>query len=318
MFRALTLAALFLLTSSAFAEDLKPWPQKFQARPAKVIAVEALKGVAHAYETANFRLHSDNPIKEPQLTKFATVIESVPQLIRTLPLDLWAPPAEAKPRVVLCRDAQTYHRQGAPVGTTGYYSGRRQCVFIRADVFLNPPPSQPTRLQPKPNEDLLVHELTHLVMHGLLWRTSPWLYEGLAEYMSAAHIGGGAYNFSRIDSAIRDHIRLRHPPNANHQITCASLDYFLPMTGKQWIDANSLAENRAAHSAYAVSLLLTHYHLQSSERRKDIQSYLILARAHRDSRRPFPRMQIGSATEIEKRLAKFWHPKGLPIRFKKP
>ena len=311
----LRLAAL--LTLPALAEDPNPWPQKFQAPSAKVISTKASNDVAFAYETANFRLHSDKAIDPARLAKFATVIESVPLLLQAFPLPLWAPPKGEKPRIILYSDSLDYHSAGGPHGSTGYYDGRRQRVLIRADIFLNPPTAQPTRLLPKPNEDLLVHELTHLCMHDLLWRTSPWFFEGLAEYMAAAHTAGGAYDFTRIDSAIRDHVRRNLPPDEDHLILLPPLQEVLTTTSAQWIEGNKRAAGHAIYRPYAASLLLIHYHLHGTERRKAVDTYLQTALAHRDPRRPRPILDVGSTIDIQSRLTKFWEPRGLPLQFQK-
>lgn len=311
-------ALLILLLSPLRAEEPAPWPSSVRSQPAKVLPAEPPDGIAFAYESASFRLYSDDAIEPQRLTEFATVIESVPRLLQALPLPLWAPPKGDKPRIILCRDALHYQSRGGPLGSMGFYNGRQQRVLIRADIFLNPPTARPTRLLPKPNQELLVHELTHLGMHDLLWRTSPWFFEGIAEYLAAAHTGGGNYDFSNIATAIRDRIRLHLPPDAQHRINLPALQTVLTTTSRDWIEGSKHAEGHTAYRPYAASLLLIHYTLHGKERRAALETYLRNAAEYRDRRLPLPRLKVGPTSDIEQRLTDFWTPRGLPIQFESP
>jgi hypothetical protein len=315
----LACALVVLSASRGPGEEVeKRWPREFRARAAKVVPMEAPAGTTAAYQTAHFRLYSDDPVGKEDLQQFASVIESVPQLLRRLPLPLWAPPGAKKPVVRLCRNEERFEEAGGPRSSTGYYSGRKQEILIRADIFLNPPRARPSRLQPKPNEDLLVHELTHLGMHGVVAKSPPWFYEGMAEYMAAGHQAGGNYSFHNIDSTIRDHIRNYLPPGKDGSIPFPALGPLMTLNGKQWIDANKRSEGEDAYRPYAAALLLVHYHLHGKTRREKLRRYLEELAAYKDFRKPRPRLATGPPDEIQERLHRYWFPKGLNLRFVKP
>ena len=219
---ALTLALFGVI----HAEELKPWPQKFKAPAAKVITSEAPEGVPFAYETANFRLHSDDKIDPTRLAKFATVIESIPLLFKSLPLPLWAPPKGDKPRIILCRDSLSYQSKGGPLGSMGFYDGRRQRILIRADIFLKSPTARPIRLLPgsaRPRNEFLG-------MPELLWRTSPCTWrrtEAFAELTLRTIPEGQECRFTLRSSRLppgpgngstRAVIPRGHPPHANRPL----------------------------------------------------------------------------------------------------
>ena len=188
-------------------------------------------------------------------------------------------------------------------------------VVIRADVFLTPPLAKPSRLIPKPNEDLLVHELVHLGMRNILVRSNPWFYEGVAEYIAAAHDTGGRYKFRDIDRSIRDHIRNYLPPGPDGTITLPAPGRLLPSTGAQWMQAVRSAEDRDAFRPYAAALLLVHYQLSSQDRRASTATYLEELAAYQDFRQPLPVLQTDDPAAIATRLRDYWKPRGLNLRF---
>lgn len=315
------LGAIWALTptTSPAAEEEKPWPKQFRARPAKVLALEPPEGVRAAYQTAHFRLLSDDPIGPESLKRFATIIESIPLILQGFPLPLWAPPGKngEKPIVRLCGNEISYQLHGGPGRSPGFYSGRKQEIIIRADVFLNPPQVRPSRLRPKPNEELLVHELTHLGMHWILAKSQPWFYEGTAEYVAAAHRGGGNYSFGDMDRSIRDHVRRYLIPGKDGTIPLPALSEVMGKTSKQWSATNQFAENNDPIRQYAAALLLVHYQFHGKTRRAKVRSYLDRLAAHRDWRVPLPRLTTEPPAEIEARLQRYWFPKGLNLKFAK-
>lgn len=311
---------IFLLIALALpaASDERPWPASFQGRPAKIIPLDPNQADANAWQTARFRFLSDQPVNTAALAKFATTIESVPQLLQNLPLDLWTPAdTEKKPAIILCKDEWAYLEAGGGQGSMGYYNGRRNEIIIRADVFLNPPLAKPSRLIPKPNEDLLVHELVHLGMHDILRRSRPWFYEGMAEYMAAAHVSGGHYKFHDIERTIRDHIRNYLPPGEDGTILLPAPATLMTTTPKQWSEAVRNARDRDAFRPYAAALLLAHYQLSGRDRRAKVTTYLAELAAYQDFRQPRPTLQTDAPATIAQRLQTFWKPRGLNIRFMK-
>ena len=306
---------LLVLAFPARAEE-PPWPKVFKGPPAKIIPLNTELPDAKAWQTARFRFLSDQPVNTAALRKFAGTIESVPQLLQALPLDLWAPAdTQSKPAIILCKDEWAYLEAGGGEGSMGYYNGRKNEVIIRADVFLTPPLAKPSRLIPKPNEDLLVHELVHLGMHRILARSSPWFYEGIAEYMAAAHISGGYYKFHDIERSIRDHIRNYLPPDADGQILLPAPATLMTTTRKQWSEAVRKARDRDAFRPYATALLLAHYQLSSPERRALVTTYLTELTAYQDFRKPRPTLRTDAPDTVARRLQAFWKPRGLNLRF---
>ena len=313
---AIPCVVLILIIPRGFGQhEENPWPREFRNRPAKIALLDSPEGVATAYQTTHFRLLSDDPLSKALLQRFATVIESVPCLLRQLPLPLWAPPGTGKPVIRLCRNEHRFQELGGPPGSAGYYNARKQEILIRADIFLDPPRAKPSRLLPRPDEDLLVHELTHLGMHGIIGKSSPWFYEGLAEYMAAGHRSGGNYSFADLDATIRDHIRKHLPPAEDGTITLPIVALVTGRTGQEWTASNTRSKGQEVYRPYATALLLVHYHLYGKTRRAEVHRYLEKIAAYRDFRKPLPKLRTIPPTEIQNRLQRYWFPRGLNLKF---
>jgi hypothetical protein len=308
------LVVILLLGLPAWAKP--PFPDEFEAKPARVIREEAPAGVAFAWRTEHYLFHSDAAIAPEAMKRFATTMEAVPQLLESLPLPLMSQGREDPLVIQLCRDAERFESLGGPVGAAGYYDGRRGQVLLRADYFLTPPPMQPTRLQPRPNESLLVHELCHAHMDRIVAVGRPWIYEGLAEYFAAAHVGGGRFRFHDSVSRIRNRVDHRLPPSAAGTTVLPRLAGLTGLSGKQWIEVNQLADPRDTQRPYVGSLLLVHYYLEGgAERRKAFTDHLTALQEFRDWRRPRPEMALNDAPQVEERLQRFWSSRGLQLRF---
>ena len=291
-----------------------PWPREFKARPAELKISGDTPDGTQIVTTRHFRMIAETRIGRQDLARFARVVESVPQLIRTHPLPLWAPHQKDVVEITLCKDEASFVRAGGDEGAVGWWDGRRGQVLIRADYFLAPPQPGNSRLQARPDQGLLVHELVHMAMSGLLWRLPPWFSEGVAEYFSVCHQGDGWYLFRDLESLIRDH--LRHAISRNkvgekfHLIPVATI---LNLDHQGWLKTSQNQFNGNAYLPYATALLLVHYHFHGGADRRAITKAHLSGLPKRSTTTPaFP---TEPANVIEKRLIKYWSSRGLQLVF---
>ena len=309
-----SLAIILFLSLPLWAKP--PFPGEFRPRPAKVIKQDPPEGIAFAWRTAHYHFYSDTDIPTQRMARFATTMESVPQLLEALPLPLMSPARDEPLAIYLCRDAARFESLGAPVSAGGYYDGRRHRILLRSDVFLTPQSLQPTRLAPRPNEDLLVHEVCHAHMSKFVAVGRPWITEGLAEYFAAAHVGAGRFRFADTITGIRDHVRRNQPLTPDGSVPLANLDYLTKLSNKTWIDDRKLADPQETYLPYVSSLLLVHYYLEGGvARRTEFTDHLKALKAYRDPRRPRPELTVATPKEVEEQLRKFWSAKGLRLTF---
>ena len=311
MTRTIHSAILFLaLLTSLTAKD---WPTKFTPSAAlgKYQTLEP-EGELHRYATQNYLIESPIPLDRTKLTNFAKTIESVAVVLKSIPLPLYAPPVNNRPRILICPDEKSFVREGGPKSAAGYYIGRRARVLIRWDQLY------PSSGLARPLDDLLVHELTHLCMTNIMWKCPPWFHEGVAEYLAAAHVGGGKFMFTDIENSIESHVEKHHPPKSKIA-NALDLETLLPLTEQGWYDHARDADPWEAFEPYTTSLLLVHYAFHGGkERRAEVETYLKALDEVKSYRSPRPVLfKLSEAKDIKQKLTRFWSTKGLKLKFNK-
>ena len=143
----------------------------------------------------------------------------------------------------------------------------------------------------------------------------PWLVEGTAEYFAAAHLSKGRFDFTEIESHIREHVRKLTPPKAQ-QVTTLSVSKLLRMSSRDWHTRTENLPPGEALQSYTSSLLLTHYAFHGgAERRKEVRSYLEALDKVSFVRKEKPRLfSPADAMEIESKIKTYWKLKGPSAR----
>jgi hypothetical protein len=265
------------------------------------------------WTTPNFRIDADAGIDAQAVAKLAVISESTAAVLRAHPLPLSAPPEGYKPRISLYSDARAYENAGAAEGSAGYYIGRGEArVLIRADYFLSAVVVERSLRAPDMDEDLAVHELVHLCMHRKLIGLPQWLVDGLAEYFGAAHLGGGRFDFDRMDEALRDHLRVKLSPR-DPAIRLLPVATIATLDHRGWSALMQSLPAEERYLAYGTALLLTHYHLHGgAERRERVRAALEKAP---QLRKPEAFPTLAEIPAIEAALIRYWRGKGLDLRF---
>ena len=314
-------ALLLLLSLPLPAQETRerqpgPWPREFKAAPTRFQVARDQRTDAQIVSTRHFRMVSETRIVHAQFARFAKVMESVPELIRTHPMPLWAPRRQGRIDILLCKDGESFGRAGGNSGAVGWWDGRRNRALIRADYFLAPPRPENSRLQPRPDQDLLVHELVHMSMDGILPRLPPWFSEGVAEYFAVCHQGDGWYLFRDLESLLRDHLRWAVSRNkVGEKYHLVPVGTILGLDHPGWLKTAQTQFEGNAYRPYATALLLAHYHFHGgATRRRQVTTHL--QKLHKLSpRSPTPAFPTEKAAVIETRLVKYWASRGLQLAF---
>ncbi len=265
------------------------------------------------WTTPRFRIDADSNIDVEAVRKLAVIGESTFAALRSHPLPLFAPPEGYKPRVSIYWNSKAYEDAGAAKGSAGFYDGVGEArVLIRAEYFLQAVVVQKSRDTPEMDEDLAVHEFVHLGMHRKLAGLPQWLVDGLAEYFGSAHTGGGRFSFSRMDEAVRDHLRVKLSPR-DRALRLLPVASIATLDDKGWLALMKSLQPEERYLAYGTALLLTHYHLNGgAERLERVRG--LLEHAER-RRKPLPFLSADDAPAIEAALYRFWRHKGLELSF---
>lgn len=310
----LYLLFLCALTTSLIAQtEEKPWPGHLKNRTSlpKVVASQT-DSAPFTYESPSFRFISDKKLDLNKVREFAKTAESVPAAVGRIPLPLLQMPVTddgKKPAIYIFSNPESYARAGGSPQSAGYYSGRKKSVFLRADSFTDVKPGRTVRY------NILVHELTHLCNDGILGYVPAWFSEGNAEYITAAFIPKGSYQFKSITDRIKQHAR--KSLRKQKQIRVPKLETMLQVSSRDWRVLTSTMEPNEVYHLYCISLILVHhfYHRDPSGRAK-ANTYIEACLARKRSSDPYPEiLTVAESKTLEKNLIRYWKPKGINIIF---
>ena len=290
-----------LLTLGAAAE---PLPKDFTPPPAVLEAQAADEG-RKVWNTRFFRLDSDMPLRAAELARLSQVADSTATVLRSYPLPLFAPPAQ-RSRISIYKEGEDYVNAGGFHGTAGFYFARRGVVLLRGDFFVE---GADKGMPPHYHEDIMAHEVVHLCMHKVNRKLPQWLVEGIAEYFSCAHLGGGRYSFSDIDNSLRNHLRSRLSPN-DPGIPLEPVAGIATLDGHEWLEHVTAIANEDRYQAYATALLLAHYYLHGGEER------LATLRTALAAEKPADLIAPADGPKIQQSMSKYWKSRGLTLEFK--
>ncbi len=302
------------LAQEATKAKKKPWPTVLKGKGhAKVIMPDSNSTAPFIYTTKSYRFISQQQISKTKITKLAATAESVASAVSRIPLSLSAPSqSEAKPAIYIYNDEESYLKAGGAPASAGYYSGRKNAVFLRADKFLG---------KKKPNYQLLTHELVHLNMHSIIGYSRAWFSEGNADYFASAFYATSSYNFTDMTRNIKNRARHFYPDNTI--IELPPLKEFVELDFRQWRKLNQQLAPEDRYTPYLASLLIVHYfyHIDPDGREK-IQTYLtaLHQRASNRKRRPsledqahlFPAADLN---KIQTTITTYWNKRGLKVKF---
>jgi hypothetical protein len=296
------LVAAGCLTTVSALEVLRPTP----------LRCEPVKGETRTWDTRHFRIVSEVDLPEFDLHRLAVVADSTARAVEAHPIAWFDPPRHHRPELRIFRDAESYENGGGAPGSAGSYVWREAAVALDAG-HLFPPVDPQSRLRPMPDEATVVHEIVHLCMHGSQGRLSQWFSEGICEYYAAAHLGGGRFDFRDMDRQIRRHVRRRFGDEVE-LIPALPLDQIVGLDHRAWLRLMFRIPAEIRYHGYMSALLLTHYHLHGTERRKALEECF----STRPVENPQSFDRLGDTTsDLEKSLAAYWRSRGLGISFEK-
>ncbi len=265
------------------------------------------------WHSRHFRIELTDALAADELAALARTADATADAVKSFPLPLFAPPADGRPRILVCGSDAEYEAQGGARGSAGFFVGRGvPRVLIDARHLREALHESAAPPAPRMNEDLIVHEIVHLCMHRVNGRLPQWFQEGIAEYFASAHQGRGRFDVSRIDAAVRDHVQSRLAPGGG-EVPLDAVGRIVGLGWREWLDymEDLPAENR--YRAYATSLLMAHYVLHGPERREQLREELARERPRRAA--PVVLVEPSAAPELESMLRRYWADRGLKLAF---
>ncbi|BCX49932.1 hypothetical protein HAHE_38400 [Haloferula helveola] len=272
---------------------------------------EPVPGSERTWNTRVFRIESEIQVAPDRLQRLAQVADTTAQAVRDHPLPFYAPPENDRPVLRIYGTVESYAAAGAMAETAGCYLWKRREVALNAVHLFQKIPG--SRLGPLTDEDLVVHEIVHLCMHGSQGRMPQWFSEGACEYFAAAHRGAGRFQFTDIEREIRLLLKKRLAPDGGATELLAIREV-AGLGSRDWSTKMLRLQPEDRYRGYATGLLLFHYHLHG-ERFDDLK--IALKRQPPAPPESFEELP-NEAPQLERGLVEFWKGHGLGVRFTVP
>jgi hypothetical protein len=266
------------------------------------------------WHTTHFAVTAFGEVSLDDVKKIAVIAETTWWVVQQHPLGLALPPDVPRVNIAIYADTKSYETAGGYAGTAGYYEGRKQRVMINGSHYFGAALRAGRGLPPATDEDILVHELVHLCMHGHMGRLPAWFTEGVAEYFACMHTGGGNFSFAQVDQVLCDHLHARYTADSQ-EIFLRPIAEISVLTSRSWLDYVQRLPEKERYHVYATGLLMTHYFIHGGTERRD----LLMQQLRLSTEKRFLWMVDipVDAAAISKALPPYWREKGLHLVWNK-
>ena len=286
------------------------------AMPAKVVPLKVLlepqadHAAGKLWYTQHFAVATFGEASLDDVKKIAVIAETTLWVVQQHPIGLALLPDVPRANIEIYADTKSYETAGGYVGTAGFYEGRKQRVMINGSHYFGAALRAGRGLPPATDEDILVHELVHLCMHGHIGRLPAWFTEGVAEYFACMHTSGGNFSFAQVDQVLCDHLRVRYAADAP-KILLRPVEEIAALSSSNCLEYVVRLPEQERYHAYATGLLMTHFYINGGKERRD----LLMQQLRLSAEKRFLRIvdiPIDAAA-ISKALPPYWREKGLQL-----
>lgn len=258
--------------SQADQEYLAAWRQKQPLRLAmpEVAGVEAVdikietvledaRNGRFVYRTPNFEFESEGRLAGSLAREVARSFEATFELLRALPWNVQPKPPEGRHfKASLYKDMNTYAKAGGLPGSAGsYFSNRRRFLVPFESIGIREVGSA-YRMDDDFDTHILVHELTHQMMHFSLGYLPQWVVEGTAEYTGNLPLKNGRFRVAAARNGLKDYLDFRKKRLVGGVPEPYPLEKLFATSYEQWNDTLA-SDNRLTQRLYFTSYLLVYY-----------------------------------------------------------
>ncbi len=298
----------------------KSWPRVYFVEDVPIKTVRADPSASEwVYQTENYEVYSQQNLTPNQTAEIGRVLESVVGVLGSAPYPILdAAKRHGRNRVLLYASPDAFRRQGLPGNAAGFYDPRTGHVSILIPYLFQPAHAR-DKLPPRQRYKVLVHELVHQAMHGLIDKIPPWLVEGTAEFLSSVHdLPPGRYDFSRTGISLKSHLTQNLGIRGN-RARLPSPDIIFNVSPNTWFEDN-LRGGADGYHKYATSALLAHFFFLDRSRAPAMDSYFSgIQKARRirsvNDAAAHTLLHGTSLPEIESKMVKYWASQGFEIVF---
>jgi len=237
------------------------WPNAASGRDTFELSVvrEDSEAEKFIYRSKHFEFISEERLDFNVVRDFALTFEATFQAVDALPVGLAPAPPDGYFQTRLFRSRISYHHAGGPENSGGAYFRSKKQIWVPLEALGVERTSSGFSLDRDRDNALLIHEITHQVMHRWLADIPVWVSEGFAVFVESLPYRRGEFRFKRQDLEAffkrrlgqADPVVLLHPSDV------------MNLTHEKWWD--NMADPGNQSRQYASSFALIQYFLFGDE-----------------------------------------------------
>lgn len=213
----------------------------------------------YRWEAEHFRIESEAELSPALVREVAVCLEAVRTLFQVLPWGITpATPPGGRHQVTLLATREAYLAAGGPEGSAGVYHGRGRRLLLPLESLGWQERLGRWEKGPEPQWDVLIHELSHQMMHSWLEFLPQWVNEGMAEYVRLLPYRDGKFHTAGAARGLAAHLEYRRKRVVGGVPPPFPLEKLLSMSRDDWSDIIT-AGGQTVQSVYFTSYLLVYF-----------------------------------------------------------
>lgn len=246
-------------TAAASGKSPDAWPTSTEIKdPAKATIVkEDAAAKEFVYRTQHFEFHCDSRLGADVVREFGRIFEGTLEANKALPLGIDPTPEKGQEFFVakLYTNKEDYLADGGVKGSAGVYSSGAKAIKVPIASLGVKLAGKHYTIEPRADNDTLIHEITHQMMNHWLGKIPEWYVEGSAMYIGSAKVhSSGRFTMPKLGQTVKE---LQHLNPGKHTIW--HLNYLMPITPAQWHAAFGNNPDGTVHRNYSSAIALTYF-----------------------------------------------------------
>ncbi len=223
------------------------------------VVMEDAANSRYVYRTPHFEFESQGRLAVSLAKEVGRSFEATYELVRALPWDIQPRPAEgAYFRATLFRNMDAYSRAGGLPGSAGSYFTHRKRLMVPFESIGLREVGSAFRMAEDFDTHVLVHELTHQLMHFWLPYLPQWVVEGTAEYTGNLPLKNGRFRPSEARNGLKEYMEFRKRRMAGGVPEPYSIERLFRISNSEW-NRIMATDNHRTQRLYMTSYLLVYY-----------------------------------------------------------
>ena len=246
-------------TAAATGKPEGAWPTSTEIKdaPKATVVKEDAATKEFIYRTQHFEFRCDSRLGADVVREFGRLFEGTLEVNKALPLGLDPTPEKGQEFFVakLYTSKEDYLADGGVKGSAGIYSSGAKAIKVPIASLGVKLAGKHYTMEPRTDNDTLIHEITHQMMNHWLGKIPEWYVEGSAMYIGSSKVhSSGRFTLPKLGQTVKE---LEHLRQGKHTIW--HLNYLMPITPAQWHAAFGNNPDGTVHRNYSSAIALTYF-----------------------------------------------------------